>query len=274
VPELRGREAGLPLPPPFAYNCGTNHSGSYASYNPNNPHSNYSKYTPVRQKNSGAQIWGNGVRRKPGQSTSSQRGSPTAASQVVMDPGMPLDDASRDDAVQWKHGGFTQLKHRSKSEGALRVHPSFELLQKQYEALSKETNPQRDRRTFLPMASKRAESVRVSVGSNSSEYHKLEQGKWALDRLAENIKAVGSDVLEKLDEDKLRRDAMMALRDKARERMRLEGVALDKQEAVLSEMAGVLDEHSKEHSKSTMVSTFDGESGPESFQDQVALASA
>jgi len=227
VPELRGREQGAPLPPPFNYNCAPNYSGNYANF------------TPVRQSNSAAQIWGNGVRRKPGQGPVQSR-TPTGDGQADAVGAQPLDE---DSAVQWRFGGFSQLK-RNKSEGILRPaeHPHVEGAKRQYESLSRDG---RGVKTFLPMASGRTESVPVSVSTSSLEFQRLEQGKWQLKVLAESIKAAGSSVLEPLDEDKLKRDAMAALRDKARERMRLEGVAREQQEIVLGEMLSVLEEHSK-----------------------------
>jgi len=185
VPELRGREQGAPLPPPFNYNCAPNYSA------------NFSNFTPVRQSNSAAQIWGNGVRRKPGQGPVQSR-TPTGDGQADASGGQPLDE---DSAVQWRFGGFSQLK-RNRSEGTLRPaeHPHVEGAKRQYESLNRD---ERGRHTFLPMASKRTDSLPVSVSSSSAEYQRLEQGKWQLKVLAENIKAAGSSVLEPLDEHRL-----------------------------------------------------------------------
>lgn len=85
----------------------------------------------------------------------------------------------------------------------------------------------------------------MSTHEASEENQRLRRGKWELAALAERAKAATAEVLEPLDVDKLRCDALAALQDKAQERMKLQGVPRRQINEVLNEMSDVLEEHRK-----------------------------
>jgi len=109
--------------------------------------------------------------------------------------------------------------------------------------LPKLQRKQRNKSQFLPMASRRSESV--PTHNTSEENSHLRCGKWHLGVLAAGIERATAAALEPLDEERLKREAMRGLQDKAKERMRLEGVSWAQQQAVLEEMRGVLFEQVK-----------------------------
>jgi hypothetical protein len=158
----------------------------------------------------------------------------------VGDPLMSDNDALLD-GVQWRSGGFVSLK-KSRSTGAMRSipdqHPSVEQASKFYQSLSKRHG--RDDTIFLPGSSRRSEDIKTHDGADA--YQRLVRGRHQLKAVAEGIQSATAAALEPLDTEKLRSEAMKGLRNKARERMRLEGVSVDQQDLVLKEMHGVLQE--------------------------------
>lgn len=220
------------MPHPFAYNCRPDYAGKY------------SLSSGVLQRNSADQIFGTGVRRGagggskgPGKDSRPQSGDAMKEKQLPVG----LLAAEQPEAeVEWKAGGFASLK-RSKSAAPPRPeHPSVKEAAKCYPKLQRN---QRHKSQFLPMASRRSESV--FTHSTSDENDRLRCGKWHLGVLATGIERATAAALEPLDEERLKREAMKGLQDKAKERMRLEGVSRAQQQAVLEEMRGVLIEQVK-----------------------------
>merc|ERR1712217_907650 len=90
------------------------------------------------------------------------------------------------------------------------------------------------------MANRRSETVDTS--DNSEEYGRLRRGKWQLKAAADSLDTLVSSVFEPLDEEKLKQQAMAGIREKAKERMKFEGVSKRQQELVIAEMNQVLEE--------------------------------
>merc|ERR1719453_914642 len=70
----------------------------------------------------------------------------------------------------------------------------------------------------------------------------LQRKKWELGAIAAHIQNTAANTLEPLDEGKLREEATRGLMDKAKFRMRMEGLSKEQQELVLSEFPAVLQE--------------------------------
>jgi len=236
APSLKGRNLAHGMPHPFAYGCAPDLARNFTS---------------VRQQNNAEQIFGTGVRRgaatgaKGSTSRSSRPSSGGRGGDHVADDDLPMNmRPSSDDlleaGVQWRSGGFSIKKARS--TGAMRTlapeHPTLQEAQKFYPALSRKHK--RGSSVFLPMSSKRYGSV--SSNPNSAEYEKLCRGKWQLKAVAQGIQNATTAALEPLDTEKLKQEALLSLRDKAKERMSLEGVSKAQQELVLREMDAVYEE--------------------------------
>merc|ERR1712091_646913 len=82
----------------------------------------------------------------------------------------------------------------------------------------------------------------VSTHENSAEYQRLQRGKVHIAAISDNIKNATDRVLEPLDLDRLRQDAMDGIEAKARYRMSMEGVSKEQAELIISEMRNVLRE--------------------------------
>jgi hypothetical protein len=155
---------------------------------------------------------------------------------------MPLTLAEREieqpgETVQWRSGGFAALR-KVKSSPVIerKEHPAVDCVKHHYKALSKKHG--RSDKTFAPWAHRRPEVVKCS--SHSGEYKNLQRTKWKLGSLAAEITSAAAATMEPLDEAKLREEATRGLMDKAKFRMRMEGLAKDQQDLVLAELPGVL----------------------------------
>jgi len=227
------------MPHPFAYNCAPDYARNFI--------------TPVRQQNNADKIFGTGVKRGAASASRALRPSEDQGDQGDEVAEIDLNNTAgifdtdpAEGVVQWRSGGFTSIK-KSKSTGAIRSeHPSVLETKKTYPKLA---GRNRDNSTFLPMASRRSESL--STHDNSEEYQRLCHGKWQMKAVAEGLQNLTAAALEPLDEVRLREEAILGLRDKAKERMRLEGVSRDQQEQVIAEMLGVLEEKAKASSSSS-----------------------
>lgn len=230
VPTLKGRETGPAMPHPFAYNCAPDHARKYETY------------TSVRDQNSGDQIYGRDL--KKGTMTKEDRAARARASADEVAQ-LPQTLAERGieqpgETVQWKSGGFNQLRRAKSAPGMSRpkLHPVVEETQAHYPALSKH-HGRRDR-TFAPMASRRPETV--NTRRRSDAYQSLQKKKWEIGAIAAMLEATTASAMEPLDERLLRDEATLGLMDKAKFRMRMEGLSLEQQDLVLSEFPGVLQE--------------------------------
>mmetsp|Transcript_83005 Transcript_83005/g.231668 ORF Transcript_83005/g.231668 Transcript_83005/m.231668 type:complete len:547 (-) Transcript_83005:257-1897(-) len=238
VPSLKGKQFGHAMPAPYAYNCAPDLGRKYDSI------------APVRQHNSADQIYGTGVRRDLPRFTgaAASRGSrpSSAGSQARKEKvniaevatGTSVFDLNPEDAVQWRSGGFAPLK-KSRSATAVQpaLHPVVEERKKYYPELSGKS---RKRRTVLPLAVRKPEPV--STRDDSDEYQRLCRGKVQLAAVAQNLENTTSAVFEPLDTEKMKKEAVESLVDKAKAQMKMEGVAPGQQDRVLSEMLGVLKE--------------------------------
>jgi len=157
---------------------------------------------------------------------------------------MPLTLAEREieqpgETVQWRSGGFMALRKVKSSpviEKKEKEHPAVECTRVHYKAMSKKHG--RSDKTFAPWAHRRPEVVKCS--SKSNEYKTLQRRKWELGSIAAEITAAAAATMEPLNEAKLREEATHGLMDKAKFRMRMEGLAKDQQELVLAELPAVL----------------------------------
>merc|ERR1719162_1253583 len=93
-------------------------------------------------------------------------------------------------------------------------------------------------KTFLPNASRRPEIVKTHKKSN--EYETLQRKKWQLGTINAQLQAITAATLDTLDEPKMRDIATRGLLDKAKFRLRMEGMAEYQQDLVLAELPGVL----------------------------------
>lgn len=236
VPAIKGRVLPHAMPHPFAYNCAPDTAGKY------------SKFNSVLQKNSSDQIFGTGVTKKdkslhaaipkqPGRGSKGKDGDVLTEQDLKMSVPV-LASEQQEEEVEWKAGGFSALK-KSRSTGSVRrkEHPSVQEASKCYPKLQR---GHRGGSQFLPMASRRSENV--STHESCAESNHLNRGKWHLGALAADLHKVHQSVLEPLDEEKLKMEAMRGLQAKAMERMRLEGVGKKQQQSILREMDGVLTE--------------------------------
>jgi hypothetical protein len=225
APTLKSRTLSHSMPHPYAYNCAPDHGGKFTAL------------APVREQNSGDQIYGRDLKK------GTRRGRPIAVADEVSSNQMPLPMAERDieqpgDTVQWRSGGFNLMK-KVRSTGSIkekREHPAVEEMSKHYAMMSRHHG--RSDKAFIPNAHRRPEVVRTH--SKSAEYQKLQRKKWELGVIASEIKALTDAAVEPLDEDKLKYEATQGLMDKAKFRMRMEGLSQEQQDLVLAELPNVL----------------------------------
>eukprot|EP00931_Biecheleriopsis_adriatica_P089096 TRINITY_DN6327_c0_g2_i1.p1 TRINITY_DN6327_c0_g2~~TRINITY_DN6327_c0_g2_i1.p1 ORF type:complete len:558 (+),score=100.31 TRINITY_DN6327_c0_g2_i1:61-1734(+) len=258
VPAQKGRMLPYAMPHPFAYNCAVDHTRSFLE--------------PVRQRNNADQIFGNGLR--PG---SQRRGKNRAQSETRFEQGDQLaelpfgvgdeEKPPAEDEVQWRSGGFSSLK-KSRSVTAVRADIDDVVAQgvgKSYPPLQRK---KRSNSTFLPMSSRRTEKIKTYGASQESQ--RLGHSKWKLSKVCEGIQNAAAAAMEPLDVDKLKRDAMTGLRDKALTRMKLQGVSRGQQEVILEEMNALLQEKSYQE-WSSAADEFDQDPalGPQSMADFV-----
>lgn len=229
-PALKGRGLGHGMPHPFAYNCAPDLSGKFDKFS-----------SPVREQNSGAQIYGRDFS-KGAMGARERVAKARASADEIAGSNMPVTLAERDieqpgETVQWRSGGFATLqKVQSAPVLDTSEHPSVEQCMKHYPSLSR-LHGRKDK-TFMPMASKRPEIVKTH--NRSLDCRQFQRNKWQLGALADRIKATTDSTLEPLDEAKLREVATKGLVDKAKFRMRMEGLAPEQQDLVLAELPGVL----------------------------------
>ncbi|CAE8624465.1 unnamed protein product, partial [Polarella glacialis] len=234
APSLKGRQLPHSMPHPYAYNCAPDHSRSYLSL------------APVRASNNAEQIFGNGWKQGEAAQASKRAGASSGNQQVPLSDlptgiGEEEKGGGDDGAVQWRSGGFSNLK-KSRSASAIRgpkEHPSVEAMSHHYPKLSQK---HRGNSTFLPMSSRRSE--KLATHDTSEENVRFESSKWKLKAVMEGIQNATAAVLEPLDVDKLKLNAMYSLRDKAVNRMKLQGVSREQQEVILEEMGSLMQERS------------------------------
>eukprot|EP00930_Biecheleria_cincta_P049562 TRINITY_DN34760_c0_g1_i1.p1 TRINITY_DN34760_c0_g1~~TRINITY_DN34760_c0_g1_i1.p1 ORF type:complete len:406 (+),score=62.40 TRINITY_DN34760_c0_g1_i1:57-1274(+) len=218
------------------------------------------KLAPVRRQNNAEQIFGNGSRQGGPANIGGRTGSQRSGSksrlgsksdhQVAQLAELPFGVGGEDkppehSSVQWQSGGFSVMKKKSRSAGGVKfsdVHPLVEHGVGQFYPALKAKD--RANSAFLPMSSRRTE--RVSTRSSSSEGQHLGHSKWKMGRLADNLQAATESALEPLDIERLKRHAMKGLRDKAINRMKLQGVSREQQQVILEEMASLLQERASE----------------------------
>lgn len=234
VPTLKGRALPHGMPAPYAYNCTPDLSRKFMNL------------APVRQHNSADQIYGNGL--KPGEAANRAKKASRPSSAGVGErlqheelPGALRGVEESEETVQWRSGGFAGIR-KSRSSPAIQrqlEHPWVAQARRSYPLLASRGRDTSSRH----FASKAADSV--STHEVSEENQRLRRGKWELAALAERVRVATVEVLEPLDVDKLKHNAMGALQDKAQERMKLEGVPRRQINQVLKEMPDVLEEHKK-----------------------------
>lgn len=231
-PALKGRMLPYSMPHPYAYNCAPDHTRSFLE--------------PVRRRNNADQIFGTGWRQ--GAARRGDKGKPSSKEDQVqlaeLPPGVGEEEKPDDDGVvHWRSGGFSIKKSRS-TAGVRAPEVEREVLEgvgRFYPPLAQKH--QRCNSQFLPMSSRRTESVRTRGASEENQ--RLGQSKWKLSKALEGIQNATNAALEPLDVDKLKQHAMKGLRDKAINRMKLQGVSKDQQEVILEEMDALLRERSE-----------------------------
>eukprot|EP00933_Yihiella_yeosuensis_P029089 TRINITY_DN227_c1_g1_i1.p1 TRINITY_DN227_c1_g1~~TRINITY_DN227_c1_g1_i1.p1 ORF type:complete len:580 (+),score=122.24 TRINITY_DN227_c1_g1_i1:117-1856(+) len=239
-PSLKGRTLGHGMPHPFAYNCAPDYSRKFLE--------------PVRSQNNGNQIYGVGTRAADkAAKRSGSRGSAKSAEkstdgfpgtnndQLEDLPDGVGDDEKIDGEVQWRDGGFAKLKKSRSDSNVKREHPSIKEAAKFYPQLQQ--HKKRSSNQFLPMASRRSESIGTLGGSKENQ--KLLRTQWKLGAFVEGIQNATSAALEPLDVEKLKTHAMRGLRDKALNRMKLQGVSHSQQEVIMEEMESLIFERSQ-----------------------------
>lgn len=200
---------------------------------------------PVRRQNNAEQIFGNGSRR----SGSKSRLESQSGHQVVQLAELPFGVGDEEkppehSSLQWQSGGFSVMK-KSRSAGGVKfsdIDPLVEHGVGQFYPPLKAK--ERTNSAFLPMSTRRTE--RVSTRNSSNEGQHLGHSKWKMGRLADNLQAATELALEPLDVDRLKRNAMKGLRDKAINRMKLQGVSREQQQVILEEMASLLQERASD----------------------------
>lgn len=224
APTLKSRQLNHSMPHPFAYNCAPDFGA---------------KFAPVREQNSGDQIYGRDLTKG---TLGKSRAARAAANVDQVTHHMPTPLLERDieqpgEDVQWRSGGFPSMK-KARSAGAIKEqeHPIVEEMHKHYAMMSKFHG--RKDNAFIPNAHRRPEVVRTH--SKSAEYQKLQRKKWELKQVTEKIRTLTVAALEPLDEQKLKLEASEGLMDKAKFRMRMEGLSKDQQDLVLAEFPSVL----------------------------------
>jgi len=225
-PKLKGRSLGHSMPHPFAYNCSPDHSRKFDAL------------APVISHNSGEQIYGRDLTK----GTRGRAAQAKVSADEVAAANMPLTLAEREieqpgETVQWRSGGFNALRRVHSTPAIVEeVHPAMECMMKHYPSLSKKHGRQDN--TFIPNAIRKPEIVKTY--SKSKEHVSLQRRKWELGIIAGEMKTATDIMLEPLDEGKLRAEATRGLMDKAKYRMRMEGLSKDQQDLVLAEFPGVL----------------------------------
>lgn len=226
-PALRGRALSHGMPHPFAYNCAPDHSRKFDAIG------------SVRDQNSGDQIYGRDFKRGP-----VAKDRPTRAAEVadeVAAAHMPLTLAEREieqpgETVQWRSGGFAALRKAKSSPVIHKDHPAVEEMKQRFGPMSIKNG--RKQTAFAPWAHRRPEKVKTS--SNSDDYVQLQRKKWELEQINKGIIAGAADVVEALDLEKLRTEATKGLMDKAKFKMRMEGLSKEQQNLIIAEFPGVL----------------------------------
>lgn len=238
VPLQRGRSLPYAMPHPFAYNCAPDHARRFL--------------TPVRQRNNSDQIYGTGVQqgaaelaRHSASKSNRPQDSRNDLDQMAELPHGAGDEEkppSEDGVVHWKSGGFSKLK-KSRSASVVRSSDLDPVIKngvgKFYPPLSEKD---RSAKAFLPMSTRRTEHVSTRRGSEENQC--VGEGKWKLAKVVENLENVTAAALEPLQLDRMKDEAMRGLRDKAIDRMKLQGVSLEQQEVILEEMNSLLHEKS------------------------------
>lgn len=238
APALKSRTFGHAMPHPFSYNCAPDLG---------------QKYAPVRQQNSGDQIFGRDLKKGTRGSRPSSAGkSDRVPADDLGESVGPSSNYPPDPAVEWRSGGFAAAVRKTKSVGVLRPplveHVSVQEARERYKPM---TRRHRSHSAVLPNASRKNNGhVPVSVRDDSKEYMRLKSGKAQLSAVLDSLQSVTIAALEPLDEEKLKSDALAGLKDKASERMRLEGVAEYQQQMVLDELPQILEERQKKHKPS------------------------
>jgi len=232
VPSLKGRSLPFAMPHPFAYNCAPDTLGKYSS--------------SVLNRNSSDMIFGTGVR-KGGRGSRTKPGSPDPNGDLVEEKQLPVEVGplaaeQPESQVEWRAGGFASLK-KTRSSSSPQQKPEHPLVREAAKCYPMLQRKHRSASSFLPMASRRSESV--GTHATSEECERLRCGKWQLGALANGLHQATAAALEPLDVDKLKRDAIKVLELKAKERMSLEGVSRAKQQVVLEEMRSVMHEKVK-----------------------------
>eukprot|EP00971_Amphidinium_carterae_P255449 5071159-Amphidinium_carterae.1 len=194
-----------------------------------------------REKNSGDQIFGRDLRKgtvtsKAGNEVQVPSAKPPIDGDHALPSEMPLALGASlfdtlDGVVQWKAGGFSVIK-KPRSSSAVQEqridHPVMESALKQYPTVSQ--LHRRDGTSFLPMATRKINSfTAVETHEDSGENQELYRSRWTLNTLLDKLGRATSSVLEPLNEEKMRQQALQHLKDKTEERMRLEGVASEKE---------------------------------------------
>mmetsp|Transcript_9006 Transcript_9006/g.19992 ORF Transcript_9006/g.19992 Transcript_9006/m.19992 type:complete len:624 (-) Transcript_9006:223-2094(-) len=260
TPTIRGRQTAA-LPSPFAYNCRPDYCGRFTVS------------TGVLHKNSADQIFGTGITKGGtlmlggNSNKGGDKDSRPASGDQLKDREVPfglLAAEQPDVEVEWKAGGFSSLK-KSRSAPTVRAeHPMVVETARCYPKLQRKL---RDRSVILPCSSRRTEVVKTH--ESSSENTSLQNGKWRLGKLAIGLEKMTSAALEPLDEDKLKKNAMKMLEEKAKNRMRLEGVNRVQQQLILEEMRGFM----RSTIKAPAEPGSDGEQQPQISQHDAAQAS-
>lgn len=229
APTLRGRGLGHGMPHPYSYNCAPDHSRKFDVLS-----------SPMKDQNSGADIYGRDLKKT--MNTPERAVRARASADEVAASNMPLTLAEREieqpgETVQWRSGGFAALRKVKSSPIITRKeHPAMEETMHHYPSLSKKHG--RKDKTFVPWASRRPEIVKTS--SKCDEYQQLQRKKWELGTISKSIQGITDSTLEPLDEEKLRGEATRGLMDKAKFKMRMEGLSKEQQDLVLAELPGVL----------------------------------
>jgi hypothetical protein len=146
------------------------------------------------------------------------------------------------------------------------VNPAIEEFKRHYPVLHGQQKVKQS--SFLPMQVKKNEAV--ATHENSAEYQRLQRGKVHVAAISDHIKTATDGVLEPLDLDRLRQDAMDGIEAKARYRMRMEGVSQEQEELIIAEMRSVLEEKGATGVKGTDASTANIESSAAMTEGVVA----
>lgn len=238
VPSQKGKSLPYAMPHPFAYNCAPDHGRKFL--------------TPVRKRNNAAQIYGTGVQqgaaelaRQNASKSNRPQDSRNDLDQMAELPYGAADEEKpieEEGVVHWRSGGFSKLK-KSRSASVIRSSDLDPVIKngvgKFYPPLGEK---ERSAKAFLPMSTRRTEHVSTRIGSEENQC--VGEGKWKLSKVMENLENATAAALEPLEIDKMKDEAMKDLRDKAIDRMKLQGVGLEQQQVILEEMDSLLEERS------------------------------